>query len=66
MAVTRFAIPTHANVCFYGFKKETLVYQLSLSINYNDCLFIMLPIRELFLCPERKKRRQCRNTALNE
>ena len=66
MLATHFAGQIHANVCFYGIKKETLVYQLSLLINYNDCLFIMLPNRELFLCPERKKRRQCRNTALNE
>jgi hypothetical protein len=55
MLSARFAHQSHANVCFYGFKKETLVYQLSLSINYNDCLFIMLPIRELFLCPKERK-----------
>jgi hypothetical protein len=46
------ATQMHANVCFYGFKKETLVYQLSLSINYNDCLFIDAPRQGAFFLPK--------------
>jgi hypothetical protein len=42
-----------ANTCSFQFKKETLV--ISLKIITIACSY-MLPARELFLCPERKRK----------